>query len=41
MHGLCISRLIRYSRATGSFHDLRDKRVGAIQEATEPMIQSG
>ena len=37
-YGVYISKLMRYSRTCGSYHDLLDKSVAANKEATEPMI---
>jgi hypothetical protein len=39
-YSVCISQLIRYSRACGSYHDFVDKSVAANKEATEPRVPS-
>jgi len=40
-YGVYISRLIRYSRACGSYHEFLDKMVAANKETTEPRVPSG
>ena len=40
-YGVFISHLIRYSRASISYHDYLEKRVAAYKEAIKPRVSNG